>query len=200
MVSVKPIVLVGCWEKGYALDIHTISSQYIGDNEYGHPQYKTKYTELGELVLKLKYRNDKSAIYPIEEAMRYFLKNTWKILEEIHYIIPTPPSNTDREFQPVIEIATLLSKNMSIPLCTDSLIKKKATKELKDIVNPETRKEILKDAFSIDTKLVVGKNILLVDDLFRSGATLQTITEVLYNEGKAKKVYVITATKTRSNR
>ena len=45
-----------------------------------------------------------------------------------------------------------------------------------------------------------GKKILLIDDLYRSGATLTIATDILLNIGKAKSVSVLALTKTRSNR
>ena len=45
-----------------------------------------------------------------------------------------------------------------------------------------------------------GKNILLIDDLYRSGATLKVATNLLYSKATVKNVYVLTMTKTRSNR
>ena len=44
---------------------------------------------------------------------------------------------------------------------------------------------------------ISGKNVLLLDDLYRSGATLTVATEVLLEAG-AKSVVVLTLTKTRS--
>jgi predicted amidophosphoribosyltransferase len=42
-----------------------------------------------------------------------------------------------------------------------------------------------------------GKNLLLFDDLYRSGATVSAITELLKSQGKAKAVYLLTLTETR---
>jgi competence protein ComFC len=200
MVNVKPIEIKGNWSKGYVLDIHTTSSIYLGDDEYGHPHFDTKRSELGELIIRLKYREDKSVIGDILETICLFLKNTWKITDSLDFIIPVPPSKVDRKFQPVVEIAEKLSAKIHVPMCVDSLKKTKVTQELKDIVDFDRRKEILKDAFDVNGNSLQGKNILLIDDLFRSGATLQTITEVLYNKGKVKNVFVLTLTKTRSKK
>jgi len=115
-------------------------------------------------------------------------------------IMPVPPSNLNRKFQPVIEIAENTSSILDIPMCIDSLVKNKVTHELKEIVDFEERKEILKDAFNIQNDCIESKNILLFDDLYRSGATLRVITEILYNKGKVNNVYVLTLTKTRSKR
>jgi predicted amidophosphoribosyltransferase len=200
MISIKPIELKGNWTKGYSLDIHTISSTYLGDDEFGHPCFDTKRSELGELVIRLKYRDDKSVLNDILDSITDFLKNKWKIINTLDYIVPVPPSNLTRKYQPVIEIAEKLSNTIKLPVCIDSLVKVKKTPELKDIVDFEKRKEILEDAFNIQNDCIKGKNILLFDDLYRSGATLQIITGVLYNKGKVKNVYVLTLTKTRSKR
>ena len=200
MTNINPIELKGNWAKGYALDVHTVSSEYLGDDDYGHPHFDTKRSELGELVIQLKYRDNKSGVGDIIKAASGFLKDKWKIVSELDYIIPVPPSNLNRAFQPVNEIVDRLSDALNIPVCNDTLVKVKKTPELKEIVEYTKRGEILEDAFSIQDDRLKGKAILLFDDLYRSGATLRVITEMLYNKGKVNKVYVLTLTKTRTKR
>jgi len=55
MVEINPKIITGCWTEGFALDFHTLSSEFIGDDEYGHPQFDTKRSEIGELLYRLKY-------------------------------------------------------------------------------------------------------------------------------------------------
>ena len=52
MIEISPKKIIGQWNDGYALDFHTITSEYIGDNEYGHPQFSSKYTGIGELLYR----------------------------------------------------------------------------------------------------------------------------------------------------
>jgi predicted amidophosphoribosyltransferase len=59
---------------------------------------------------------------------------------------------------------------------------------------------ILKDAFEIRDPVVAGRSILLFDDLYRSGATLNAVSRLLKQEGKAKNMYVLTLTMTRMMR
>lgn len=50
--------LEGSWDLGYALHKHTLSSVYLGDDEYGHPRFDTTRSEPGESLYQLKYRGD----------------------------------------------------------------------------------------------------------------------------------------------
>ncbi|MCC7362325.1 MAG: hypothetical protein IT317_22790 [Anaerolineales bacterium] len=53
-------------------------------------------------------------------------------------------------------------------------------------------------AFVVDSAQTQGRTLLVLDDLFQSGATLATLTEALYHTGKAKTVFVLTVTKTKA--
>ncbi len=56
------IEIKGKWEKGYALEYHTIGSKYLGEDEFSHKKFETTRTELGKLVYKLKYKADFSVV------------------------------------------------------------------------------------------------------------------------------------------
>ena len=64
----------------------------------------------------------------------------------------------------------------------------------------DNRKEVLKDAFSVQNNVLNGKDVLLFDDLYRSGETLNAVCDILLNVGKARGVYVLTITKTRTKK
>jgi len=49
MAEIHPKRIRGNWKEGFALDFHTLRSEYIGDDEYGHPQFETTRSEIGEL-------------------------------------------------------------------------------------------------------------------------------------------------------
>jgi len=194
MIKISPKQIKGKWTSGYALDVHTLSSEYIGDNEYGHPQFDTKYSDMGQLLNRLKYKSDKSVLgIIVEAAVESLNSRNWSV----DLIVPVPPSRSVRAFQPVMAVAKEISKFTGIKLCADCVVKLKQTPELKNIYELDKRMEILKDAYHVVKQQIEGRNILLFDDLYRSGATLNTITQVLKNEGKAEKIYTLTLTKTR---
>ncbi len=190
------IEIKGNWVKGYALDVHTLSSGYLGDNEQGRPQFNTVRSKIGELLYKLKYKNDSSVIPQIVIEIKKHVTG----IENFHFLISIPPSNTDRILQPVNLVSEKLSLEYKIPFLRDAIIKKHTTPEIKTIKEPVERKKILQKAISLNKKYdLSNKEILVIDDLYRSGVTLSIVTKVLYNVGKASKVCVLAMTKTRKN-
>jgi competence protein ComFC len=109
-VEINPKKIIGAWDEGYSLDQHTIESRLVGYNAYGHAEFSTKRSPLGELLFRFKYRFDRQCIDPIVETAVQFLES-WDISPAI--LIPVPASNTARRDQPVIEIAKCLSKQSS---------------------------------------------------------------------------------------
>jgi len=88
-----------------------------------------------------------------------------------------------------------------VPVIADLLFKKPGSPELKNVTDPEERRRLLRESMAISSKYdIAGMQILLVDDLYRSGATLSAATDLLMKDGKAASVSVLTMTKTRSKR
>lgn len=193
-IKINEQKLIGNWRMGWALDLHTISSKLLSNGTFD-----TQRTEIGELLYQLKYNFDKSKIEPIASIAASFLK-TRLVFPYLKAIIPVPPSKLDRPFQPVQELAIKIGEKVNLPVPLDYLVKVKKTKFLKDIENTESRKTQLKGAFKVRDNRFAGKYILLFDDLFRSGETLNEITNVLVKEGKVSRIFVLTITKTRTKR
>lgn len=196
-VEIHPRKIRGKWAEGYALDLHTTSSTFLGYDGYGHPQFETVRSELGELLYKLKYRADPSAVDSIAETAAEFLKEKWRI--DVDLIVPVPPSDTSRKRQPVLEVATAISNRAGIELCLDGVVKVKQTPQLKNVFDFKERVAALEGAFIVEKSKIQGKRVILFDDLFRSGATMNTITECLTKDGGAEVVYAVTLTRTRSS-
>ena len=196
MVKIHPKLISGAWKEGFTLDLHTLSSDHIGDDEYGHPQFDTKRSEMGELLYKLKYNEDKSVLGNIITTASHFIKSkNWPA----DLVVSVPPSRKGRGFQPVPIVAEGIATDLGIAFYANCVVKVKNTPELKDIFDFEKRLCILEDAFKISYP-VVGRTVLLFDDLYRSGATLKAVTRLLMEKGKAKDVYALTLTMTRRKR
>jgi competence protein ComFC len=166
----------------------------IGYNEFGHPEFDTLRSQLGELVYRLKYKSDKTVIPTVVEALAAFVK-AWGI--GLDLVVPMPPSKLQRSFQPVIAIASELGNALGIPVDTTSLKKSKSTPQMKDIGDFSARVSALEAAFTA-TEDLAGKQILLIDDLFQSGASMNVAARTLKNQGKVKSVYAMALTRTRN--
>jgi ComF family protein len=87
--------------------------------------------------------------------------------------------------------ATLLARPMAlcleVPFSSRVLTRIRETRTQVGLTVKE-RRENMADAFRADSKLVKGKNILVVDDVVTSGATLNACAKALL-DGGASKVY-----------
>lgn len=181
---------------GLAFDVHTLSSTYLGQNELGYAQWDTTRSEIGELVYQLKYKQDRSKLSTIVTLL-----DKVKGVEQFNYIVPIPPTDRARPFQPVNEIALALGKHRGVKVLTDFLAKGAGGQQIKNVNDPAEREKQLRETLHIEaTYSIAGSSVLLIDDLYRSGATLRVATDLLLNQAKASDVCVLTMTKTRSNR
>jgi hypothetical protein len=66
--------LAGPWVQGFVLDVHTLGSVYLGDDEFGHPVFETTRSELGNLLYRLKYQSDLGGLPQLVEAVAGFIQ------------------------------------------------------------------------------------------------------------------------------
>jgi len=184
----------GTWNLGYSLDKHTISSTPIGYNASGYMQFDTVRPEAGEALFQLKYRSDYSQIPLIAEQMNISFGVSFSTA---CFVIPMPPSKS-RQRQPVTEIARELAQLMNIPCIENLLLKTGSTPSMKDIASREEKVSALINAFSVRDVLNDGNyDVLIVDDLFDTGASLEAATLVLKKYSKIRNIYVVTVTRKR---
>jgi competence protein ComFC len=194
VAAINPQKIEGKGFSGMALDFHTLSSTPIGYNEFGHMQFDTKRPEIAELLYRLKYRGDQSVVPEIVATAASYLEPHRQLFD---VIIPVPPS-TARVVQSVIVMANGIGAAVGIPVVS-CVTPTRATTQLKGVTDPEQRKQLLDGLYAVDTPQTAGKRILLFDDLFRSGSTMDAITGVLLQQGQAARVHAFTITRTRSN-
>ncbi len=194
-VKIDPLKLPGPWEDGFVLERqHTLSSEFLGYDGLGNPQFHTVRSELGELVFQLKNRADQNAVASIAATAVKFIVN-WNPVFDL--IVPVPPSRKRVTYQPVEEIAKAIGARLAKPVMIDAVKKATNTPELKNVFDYQERMKLLNGAFEIDDDAVHNRRILLVDDLYRSGATVTVVTKAILAGGAAV-VYLLAMTKTRT--
>lgn len=194
MIEIHPMRIEGNWEAGIALDYHTTSSTPTGYNEAGYMQFDTVRPEIAELLYRLKYKADQTAAVDIIAAAASMISKQKELFD---VIVPVPPSAV-RSVQPVLVIARGIAAATGLPIA-ECVTTTRPTTELKAVSDPEQRKALVDGLYAVDARYTSGRKVLLFDDLFRSGATMNAITDVLLGQGKATEVRVLTITKTRRN-
>lgn len=184
-VQIHPMRIPGPWDDGFALDFHTVGSELLGHDDAGHPVFDTLRTELGEALFRLKYRGDWAAVPAIADIAAGFVRG-WE--QPLDVVVPAVPSR-DRPRQPLFEIADALGSRLALPVDKTSLRKARPTPELKNVYGYDERLAALEGAHAFEGNALRGRRILLVDDLIRSGATLNAVT----------RFFALALTRTRSN-
>ena len=192
-VQVKKIE--GGWDQGFVLHKHTISSVYLGDDEWGHPRFDNTRSEPGEALYQLKYKHDWSQVEPLAVQVQTSLL---PLFGKIGLIVPMPAS-TVRTRQPVNELANVLGRLTGIPVFEEMVVKAPAPPGSVPLKNMHTKAE--KDAalagrFSINQCITnEGRwNALLLDDLFDTGATMAAVCQALRTYPKINHVYAAAIT------
>jgi ComF family protein len=117
------------------------------------------------------------------------------ILSDIDLIIPIPLSRLrrhERGFNQAEIIGDTISRASRMPIDKQTLARKLHTPIHRIGMDQKARELTVKNAFEVRRpKMVEGKNILLVDDVFTSGATASSCAKILKKHG-AEKINVFT--------
>ena len=181
----------GLWDEGFIIDRYVESSEYIGDDVFGHPQFNTTYTPIGKLLHSLKYNGHLDTSEFIAEKCVDFLNN-WLSDKKVDIILPTPPT-IERISQPVYMIAEAISSKMHIPYAED-VLKKTSNIPAKNIDKSS------RDMHGSIVKLKPATrkcNILLIDDLYSTGSTANECVAILKEDLLVEKVYYLAIAKTK---
>jgi len=129
-----------------------------------------------------------------EVIIKYFYWKNYQPFKK-SLIIPIPADQKRikwRGYNPSEIIAKELAQKFNLVLVSDLLLKTKKTKPQAKLSLKE-RQENLKNAFALKkAKILQGKLIYLIDDVYTSGSTMEEAAKILKREG-AKKVFGIVA-------
>ena len=121
-------------------------------------------------------------------AMQEPLNNSTRVVP-----VPLHPKRLKtRGFNQAQILARAVSKALKLPLDEVSLRRVSSTEKYRAGLDRKGRRDTVAGAFEVARpRLVAGENILLIDDVFTTGATVSACAEALIDAG-APRVYVLT--------
>ncbi len=143
-----------------------------------------------DAVIALKFRG-LSSIAPLMAAMMAECISEWN--PQVDFIVHVPLAGgrkKERGYDQAGLLAKELSKLIEVPHEQRALRRARRTAPQVDQPDELARRRNVQNAFSLGARAVEG-DILLVDDVFTTGATLDSCARVL-TQGGVRKVYAIT--------
>lgn len=148
--------------------------------------------EMKGSMYRFKYSNKREYgdYYAKAAAERY---GKWIKNRGIEVIIPIPmygKKKRARGYNQAEVFAVKLGRELGVPVDTGLLYRVKNTVPQKEL-NDRQRKDNLKGAFKLKVNIVEYKKILLVDDIYTTGSTIDAAAECLIEKG-AEKIFFLT--------
>ncbi|MGN0482414.1 MAG: ComF family protein [Lachnospiraceae bacterium] len=143
-------------------------------------------------LYRFKYSNRRQyASFYGEEAARLY--GSWIYSHHVEAIVPIPlhpKKKRQRGYNQAQLFAKELGKRLRIPVRTDLLKRIYYTNPQKEL-NARERKKNLKKALKISQTEVKLKNILIVDDIYTTGSTMDAAAEAFLEKG-VQNIYFLT--------
>jgi ComF family protein len=140
---------------------------------------------LREAILLLKYKRVRALIDPLGELLVKYCQRSLK-MDDFDVIFPVPlfrARKQEREFNQTEVLARIIGKHFLLPVSVGNLLRIRDTKGMNALGPPERKKNV-KDAFKVKRKTELReRNILLLDDICTTGATVDECSRLLLEAG-----------------
>ena len=173
-------------EEEYCFDCREKEHNY----RQGVALFSYDYIRLSLYRFKYGGRREYAGFYAKQMAL--FLKDK-KELWKPQALVPVPLHRKklkSRGYNQAELIARHLSRYWGIPVVTDLVIRCKNTKAMKEIVGTD-RQNNLKKAFKLGTNDVKLNTIIIIDDIYTTGSTIDAVSRVCIEAG-VRNVYFMT--------
>jgi hypothetical protein len=186
----RVVYLADDLDECFALAFHTQTSAAGGYER----------TSVGQLVRDAKpynragSRGDRGKGVALAELLAGFIQQhpTYRRAE---LLVAVPPSNENKDFDLPALLAAEIAGRTGKRDATGAVRKTRATRPMKDCPTVQEKVENLKDAFAADSAVFQQKSVILVDDIYQSGFSINEVGRSLRQAG-ARLVLGLAATKT----
>jgi len=140
---------------------------------------------LRDTIHLMKYQGVYGLIEPLAGLLQSQFASHWGA-QQVDALVPVPLHRSklrEREFDQALALAWYLSKRVNIPLWNDSLIRQRRTVSQVGL-NAQQRHQNVRGAFVLKgPQACAGKALLLIDDVYTTGATLRECARLLLQAG-----------------
>ena len=136
-----------------------------------------------EAIHQLKYRNLKAISPCLAGLLADYLQSSPLPGEALVPVPLHPRRLRERGYNQSSLLARELGKLINLPVIEDCLVRVKEAQPQVRTATVEDRRKNVTDAFKCQNGKVRGKQIILIDDVCTSGATLESCASALKSEG-----------------
>jgi ComF family protein len=187
---------------GFATDLgedHLCSDCLGGNGHFSKARALAHYEGImPEIISRFKYRGDSRLAKPLGDLLADYGEPDFSFRDYL-LVIPVPlhPHRLRRRgFNQSLLLARRISRRYSLPLNFTALRRLRATAPQTELSGAERQKNI-RGAFAVfKEQTIAEKSILLIDDVFTTGATVEECAKVLLQAG-ANRVDVLTLARAR---
>jgi len=136
-----------------------------------------------QAIHQLKYSSLKAISHCLAELLANYLESN-PLPGEVLVPVPLHPKRLrERGYNQSKLLAWKLGELINVPVIEDCLIRVKEAKPQVKAANLDERQRNVIDAFSCRNARVSGKQVILIDDVCTSGATLESCAQALKSKG-----------------
>ena len=180
----EPVALTGPWRAGVAVSMHS--------GEEG-------LTPAGELLDRFKYGGERRLAPTLGRALAEVVRSRPEF-DGVQAVVHVPATRRRRRAEPTCDLARAAARALRARCLPGLIACVRPAAAQKDLFRWAEKVENVRGAFRVRrAEFVKGRRLLLVDDVYDSGATLEEVWRVLMEAGAAE-VLVATVTKTHYRR
>ncbi len=140
---------------------------------------------LRQIIHTMKYRPVYGLTRPLAQLLEYQFEGCWAdVFPDV--LVPVPLHRCrlrQREFDQALALARYLSERIRVPYEAETLIRQRDTQSQVGLNFTERDQNVL-DAFDVQhPQSIQGKTVLLIDDVYTTGATVKECARVLRRAG-----------------
>jgi len=161
--------------------------------------YFAKESLIQQLIHQLKYKNNQQIGIYLGELMGASLSNSNRF-KNLDYLVPLPlypDKERKRGYNQAAVICQGMSEVMNVPVLIGNIVRKRFTETQTKKHRTERWENVEGSFISNNEKELEGKNLLLIDDVITTGATLEACGSVITNINGARLSIATLATATK---